>query len=217
MPDLLAHLVSPYAYLIVAALICIESFGVPVPGETSLIIASVYAATSGALDIWILVPAAIAGAVVGDNIGFWIGERYGYRLALRFGHYVGLTEARIKLGQYLFLRHGRRIVFIGRFVPVLRELTAFIAGVNQMAWKPFLLANASGATVWASFYGFGAYLLGVGAQDAAQSVEIGIAVGVSALFGIVSLYVFRHEEALEAEAERALPGPLRSTRPDPTS
>lgn len=209
MPDALAHLMTQYGYWAVAALVCIESFGIPVPGETSLIVAGAYAATTSKMSIWLVVPAAAGGGILGDNIGFWIGRRYGYRLLLRYGHYVGLTEGRIKLGQYLFLRHGRWIVFIGRFVPVLRELAAFTAGLNRMAWRPFLLANASGAVLWASFYGFGAYLLGAGAQAAAQPVEIGIGTGACVLFVILSIYLYKHEKTLETKAQRALPGPLR--------
>ena len=83
-------------------------------------------------------------AIVGDNIGYVVGREIGYRLLLRFGPYLGLTEGRIKLGQYLFMKHGGKVVFFGQFVAVLRVLAAFLAGVNRLAWPRFLVANALG-------------------------------------------------------------------------
>lgn len=209
MPSLFAHLITSYGYGMVAALVCIESFGIPVPGETALIVAGAYAATTQKMNVILVVVFAASGGILGDNIGYWIGRRFGYWLVLTYGHYLGLTEARIKVGQLLFFRHGRRVVFIGRFLPALRELAAFLAGTNQMAWKPFLIANAAGALSWASLYGFGAYMLGKGAGGATETVQIVIGVVAAVVFVALTAYLYLHEKTLESEAEAALPGPLR--------
>lgn len=207
-----ADLISTYGYWAVAGAIAAESMGLPVPGETMLIAAAIVAGTTQALDIWLVVAAATGGAIVGDNIGFYLGREIGFRLLVRFGSYVHLTEARIKLGQYLFLRYGGFVVFFGRFVAVLRALAAFLAGVNCMTWPRFLLFNAMGALVWAAIYGFGAWYLGRKISRLAEPVAIVLA--VLAAIAIVGSFVLlrRHEAGLQQEAEAALPGPLRRVR-----
>ena len=85
----------------------------------------------------LVIAATVAGAVVGDNIGYWVGDKVGYRLLLRYGGRFGVTERKIKLGQYLFLRHGGKVVFFGRFVAFLRALAALMAGMNRMPWGRF--------------------------------------------------------------------------------
>src|SRR5690349_22734487 len=110
--------------------------GVPLPGESVLVLAALYAARHGQ-SITALIASAAVGAILGDNVGYWIGREFGYRLLLRYGRYVGLTETRIKLGQYLFLHHGGKVVFFGRFIAVLRVLAAVLAGVNRMEWRSF--------------------------------------------------------------------------------
>lgn len=207
MPDI-AHLISEYGYGMVAALVMVESLGVPVPGETALIAASAFAAT-GKLKLWLVIVCAAGGGVIGDNIGFLLGQRFGYWLLVHYGHYIFVTPPRIKAGQYLFLRHGRRVVFFGRFLPVLRELAAFLGGANQMRWVPFLIANTAGAIIWASVYGGGAWLLGKSANGADTVVQIVIGIIATAVFLALSWYLWKHEQELEAEAEKALPGPLR--------
>jgi membrane protein DedA with SNARE-associated domain len=142
-PDQLHALFASYGVWTVAFIVGLESLGVPLPGETVLILASLYAATHN-VPIALVIGAATLGAIVGDNIGYVFGREIGYRLLLRFGPYLGLTEGRIKLGQYLFMKHGGKVVFFGRFVAVLRVLAAFLAGVNRLAWPRFLVANALG-------------------------------------------------------------------------
>ena len=153
----LHHFLGEYGYWALALLIGLESMGLPLPGETVLVIASVHAANRQDGNIAAVIAAASAGAIIGDNIGYVLGRELGFRFLLRFGRYVGETDARIKLGQYLFMRHGAKVVFFGRFVAILRCLAAFLA-VNQMPWARFLLANAAGAVVWASVIGLGAFL-----------------------------------------------------------
>jgi membrane protein DedA with SNARE-associated domain len=201
---LLAH--AGYGAVMLA--VGIESMGIPFPGETTLIAAAAYAGSTHKLNIVFVVAAAAAGAIIGDNIGFWIGREIGLRLLIRYGKYIRMTERRIKLGQYLFQRYGGTVVFFGRFVAVLRALAAFLAGTNRMTWPRFLVFNAAGGIVWAGVYGFGAYALGT--QIHRLAGPVGAALGVVALVLIVCGFVFlrRHEHQLEDEAERALPGPI---------
>jgi membrane protein DedA with SNARE-associated domain len=152
----LPQYIATYGYGAVGGIVALESMGIPLPGETALVAAGVVAGTTHALAIWLVIAAAAAGAILGDNAGFWLGRELGYRALRRFGRYVWLDERRIKLGQYLFLRHGGKVVFFGRFVSVLRELAAFLAGANHMSWLRFLMFNAAGAIIWALLYGLGA-------------------------------------------------------------
>jgi membrane protein DedA with SNARE-associated domain len=102
----LHHLVASYGIWAVAGIIALESMGIPVPGETALVLVGIDSATGHDVNIWVLIGAAAAGAIVGDNIGYWFGREFGYALVTRYGRYVGLPEARINLGQYIFMRHG---------------------------------------------------------------------------------------------------------------
>jgi membrane protein DedA with SNARE-associated domain len=206
-PEQLHHLFQTYGVWTVAIIVGLESLGIPLPGEAVLILASIYAATHDG-NIAMVIAAATVGAIVGDNIGYMIGREFGYRLVLKFGSYVGLTEGRIKLGQYLFLKYGGAVVFFGRFFAVLRFLAAFLAGVNQLAWPRFLVANALGGLVWASIVGMSAYTFGRSIHKVQGPIGvIGIAIAVAILFAIF-IYLKRHEAELQARAEASLPGPL---------
>lgn len=196
-----------YGYLAVFVIVGLESMGIPMPGETVLVAAAILA-TQGKLHLWGVIPAAAAGAILGDNCGYWIGREFGFRVVYRYGRYIRLDERRLKLGQYLFLRHGGKIVFFGRFVAVLRAFAAFLAGVNHYNWERFFFFNAAGGVVWATIFGVGGYWLGRAFEAYARPV--GIAILVVAVVGfVIGGYIVRNrEQALEEEAERALPGPL---------
>lgn len=205
------HLIATYGYWAVGGSITLESAGIPVPAETILIAAAVTAGTTHHLNIVGVIGAAAVGAFVGCVVGFIIGREFGYRLLLRFGPRFGLTEPRIKLGQYLFLHHGGKVVFFGRFVSVLRTLAAILAGINGMPWRRFLFFNAAGGIVWSLLYGLGGYYLGRGVAHADRPIAIALGViAVVASIGAV-LFVRRHEPALVRAAEAALPGPLEPT------
>ena len=133
----IAHLIHDYGLVVVALVIGLESIGLPFPGETVLILAGIFAGTKHDLNIFAVVVTAALAAIVGQMIGFVIGREYGYRLLLRYGPYLHITESRIKLGEYLFLRHGGMIVFVARFVPVLRSIVGILAGANRMPWRQF--------------------------------------------------------------------------------
>jgi membrane protein DedA with SNARE-associated domain len=197
-----------YGYLAVFLVVGMESIGVPVPGETMLIVASVYAGSTHNLSIALIVLVAAAGAIVGDNIGYTVGRQGGWRLLRRYGHRVGIDERRLKLGRYLFLRHGGKVVFFGRFVSILRTYAAALAGANHMPFPRFFSFNASGGIVWAAIYGFGYYYaahLLKQLNTAFTIVAIAVAVGV-----VVGMFLFirRNIQDWEDRAERALPGPL---------
>jgi membrane protein DedA with SNARE-associated domain len=204
----LQQLVSAHGYWVVALIVGLESMGLPLPGETILVLAAIYAATEPSFNVGVVIAVAAFGAIVGDNAGYWLGLRYGYALLLRYGERIGMFEARIKLGQYLFLKHGAKVVFLGRFVALLRMLAAFLAGVNRMPWRAFLVANACGGIIWAAVFGIGGYFFGKLLLQLHHALApIVFALALAAFFGCGYL-VRRYEDRLTASAERALPGPL---------
>lgn len=204
----LTHLLATYGYWVVLFCICVESAGIPVPGETALLAAAIYAGTTHQLNIGLIVVAAVTGAIVGDNLGFLAGRQGGYRLLQRYGHHVGLDARKLKLGRYLFLRHGGKVVFFGRSVAVLRTWAAFLAGANRMPWRRFLLYNAGGGIVWATLYGVAGYLLGSAVlRFGGAAGAVTLALGTLATV-LVTVSLRRNQRRLSEEAERALPGPL---------
>jgi membrane protein DedA with SNARE-associated domain len=197
-----------YGYWGVALAVGLESMGIPIPGETALVAAALYAGKTQALNIWVLILFASAGAILGDNIGYWIGRELGFRVLLRYGSYVGLTESRIKLGEYLFKRHGGKIVFFGRFIALLRSLAALMAGLNQMSWSRFVVFNASGGILWATCYGLAAFYFGKQIETLTRPVGLALLVIGTLIFLGLLWFVHRHEAELAAKAERAFPGPV---------
>jgi membrane protein DedA with SNARE-associated domain len=209
MPSI-AHLIHAYGLLVVAGTIGLEGVGFPVPGETSLIVASVIAGTKHELSIVAVILTAAVASIVGRSIGYLIGRYFGYWLLLRYGSYIWINEARIKLGQYLFLRHGGKIVIIAQFIPVLRTLAGIMAGANRMPRPQFLLANIVGAFIWATFFGVAAYTLGRQVERLAGWGVVVLVIATVIVLVVAAYFVRGHEAQLEAEAERALPGPLQS-------
>ncbi len=209
----LLHLLATYGYWAVFVFIVIESMGIPFPGETMLLVAAIYAGTTHRLSILLVIVAAASGAILGDNLGFIIGRAGGYRLLRRYGHYIRLDERKLKLGQYLFMKHGGKVVFFGRFVAVLRAWAAFLAGTNRMRWPGFLLFNALGGIVWATLFGLGGYYLGDSIHRLTGPVAIACTVLATLIIIAFLIFVHRNEQRLEAEAERALPGPLDAYQP----
>lgn len=204
----LTHLLSTYGYWAVLFFVGVESTGIPFPGEAMLLAAAIYAGTTHNLSIALVIAAAGAGAILGDNLGFWVGREGGWRLLRRYGKYIRLDDRKLKLGLYLFRRHGGKVVFLGRFVAVLRAWAAFLAGTNRMPWPGFLVYNASGGILWAIIYGLGGYLLGNSVSKVEGPVRIfTIAAAVVAIVGF-AIFLHRNESRLEDEAERELPGPI---------
>ena len=197
---------SSYGYLVVFLLVMIESIGVPVPGETALIGAALYAGSTHKLAIWWVVAVAIAGAVVGDNIGFSIGRYGGAKLLLRHGHKIHLDEARLKIGIWLFRRHGGKVVFWGRFVSILRTWAAFLAGTNHMEWRRFLFYNAAGGAVWATLYGVAYYEFGGALRKLSTTIDIVLGVAGTAILVAFVVWSRRKEAELQERAEEEIEG-----------
>ena len=204
----LTNLLSTYGYWAVLLFVAIESTGIPFPGETMLLVAAIYAGTTHHLAIPLVIAAAATGAILGDNAGFWVGREGGYRLLRRFGHYIRLDERKLKLGQYLFIKHGGKVVFFGRFVAVLRAWAAFLAGTNRMRWPRFLVFNAAGGIIWATIYGMAGYALGNNVHR--LEGPVGIVTLVLAAIILIGFFIFlrKNEHRLEDEAEQALPGSI---------
>lgn len=200
--------VAQFGYLAVFAIVGLESLGIPLPGETTLIAAALYAGATHNLHIAGVILAASLGAILGDNAGYLLGHWGGYRLLVRYGRYIGLDEAKVRVARYLFFRYGGQVVFFGRFVSVLRAYAAFLAGTTRMPWRRFLVFNATGGILWATLYGSVAYLLG--RQIDRLSTPLAIVFGVGAVIAIVAgaLIVRSHERRLEVAAEQTFPGPL---------
>ena len=157
--DTITHLVASYGYAFLFVLVAVESFGVPLPGETALVTAAAYAAL-GRLSIGGVVAAAAIGAVLGDNAGYWLGRKGGLPLVRRFGCRVGFDEAKIAWARRFFANHGAKTVFIGRFVALLRSWAAALAGVSHMPYGLFTIYNALGGVCWAVAFGTLGYLFG---------------------------------------------------------
>src|SRR5450755_4356992 len=152
-------LLNHYGYLAVALFVTVEDFGIPLPGETILIAAALFAG-AGRLNVILVGVVATLAAVVGDNIGFAIGHFGGRALALRFGKYVFLTEERLDKAENFFEHHGGKIITVARFIEGLRQANGIIAGISGMHWRRFLAFNALGAALWVGTWASLGYLAG---------------------------------------------------------
>ncbi len=195
-----------YGYLVVFLLVMLESIGLPVPGETALIAAALYAGTTHKLEIGAIVAVAAAAAIIGDNIGYSIGRYGGAKLLLRHGHKVHLHEGRLKIGIWLFRRHGGKVVFWGRFVSILRTWAAFLAGANHMEWRRFLVFNAAGGIVWATLYGVVYYVFGATLKKLSTSIDVAIGIGSVVILVAFVVWTRRKEGELRKRAEREIEG-----------
>lgn len=150
---------NDYGYAAIFALVLVESFGVPAPGE-AIIIAGSFLASRGQMNIFIIMIIAWGAAVLGDNIGFAIGHFGGRRLITHRGRYVGIKESHLAKVERFFDHYGGGIVVFARFVQVLRQLNGLVAGTMGMPWWRFLFYNALGAALWVGVWGGGIYFLG---------------------------------------------------------
>ena len=155
----LAPILNSYGYLAVGGVLFLEDFGIPVPGETILIAAAVYAG-AGSLNIAVVAGIALLAAVAGDNVGFAIGHLGGRRLVERFGRYVLLTPARLETAERFFTRHGGKIIVVARFVEGLRQTNGILAGLTGVPWRRFLVFNTLGAVLWVGVWASLGYLTG---------------------------------------------------------
>jgi membrane protein DedA with SNARE-associated domain len=201
----LTNLVSTYGYWLVFAVVGLESVGFPLPGETTLIAAAVYAGATHRLSITLVIVLSIAGAMLGDNLGFYIGRTGGYQILRRYGRHIRLDEPMLKVAEYLFQRYGIWIVFMGRFVSMLRTFTAFLGGESRMPWMRFAASNAAAIILWATGVGLLGFELG---SRVVGPAGIASALAGGAVLGVASLLLLRSLKRLEQVAEQALPGSL---------
>ena len=156
---LLAHLIQNYGYPIVALLVAAEGVGVPLPGETALILAAA-AAARGQLSIVGVVIAASVGTILGGSGGYWLGRTGGVALVHRLGRYIGVDEAKVERGQQFFEKYGARTVFLARFVAILRILAGLLAGAARMPFGEFSVYNALGGIAWSALFAGLGYAFG---------------------------------------------------------
>jgi membrane protein DedA with SNARE-associated domain len=171
------HVVDHYGLAFLFLVIFLESAGVWVPGETALVAAGVLA-SRGHFSIATVVGLAALGAILGDNVGYWIGRIYGRKLFVRFRR----LEAVLPRAERFFRRHGGKAVFFARFVAGLRVTGAWMAGISHMHWWRFLIWNALGGVVWATGVGLVAYYLGRATADLVSQYGLiggGAAVGLA--------------------------------------
>lgn len=147
----LGPVVTHYGYFAVAGLLFLEDFGILVPGETVLITAAFYAGL-GHLNIGLVFIIGLIACVMGDNVGFAIGEYGGHPLVERYGKYVFLTPQRIAKAEAFFNHYGSRVVMVARFIDGLRQINGIIAGLSEMRWVKFLVFNTLGAAIWVGLW-----------------------------------------------------------------
>ena len=155
----LAPVLNQYGYLAVGGFLTLEDFGVPVPGETILIAAAVYAG-AGKLNIAVVMIVGVVAAVLGDNIGYAIGAYGGRRVVERYGKYVFITPERYEKAERFFQKRGGGIVIVARFIEGLRQLNGIIAGTSSMPWRRFVVFNIIGAVLWVGTWSMVGYFAG---------------------------------------------------------
>jgi len=182
------HIVDQYGLAFLFLIVALESAGVWVPGETALVAAGVLA-SRGHFSIAAVIALAALGAILGDNVGYWIGRVYGRKLFLRFGR----LEALLPRAERFFRRHGGKAVFLARFVAGIRVTGAWMAGISHMPWWRFLAWNAAGGIAWATAVGLVAYYLGRAAADLISQYGLiggGAAVGLAVAI-VVGIHFWR--------------------------
>ncbi|HSP74557.1 MAG TPA: DedA family protein [Gaiellaceae bacterium] len=188
----MTHLLVQYGLILLFVVVALESFGVPLPGETALVAGGVLAAR-GHLSIAAVIGVAATAAIVGDNIGYWVGRTGGRKLIERAPLAHRYADRVLPPAERFFERHGGKTVFIGRFVSILRFTAAWLAGISEMPWWRFFAWNAAGGIVWALGVGLLAFYGGKAAADAISHYGAygAGAVVVAVVLGAVGLHVWR--------------------------
>jgi len=193
------HFIQDYGLFFLFGIVCLESAGLWLPGETALIAAAVYA-SNGHLTITGVIVVAAAAAIIGDNIGYWLGREGGRRLLYRYALLRRFAERVLPPAERFFERHGGKAVFFARFFGGLRVTGAWMAGITRMTWWRFLFWNAAGGIIWAIGVGLLAFYAGRAAADAIARYGVygGIALGVLLVLGIAALHIWRRRVAEES-------------------
>jgi len=194
-------LVQDYGLFLLFLLIAMESAGIPLPGETALVTAGVLA-SRGKLDIVAVIVVAAVAAIVGDNVGYWIGRLGGRRLLERWAWLDRHASRALPWSERFFKRHGAKTIFLGRFIAVLRVTAAWLAGISRMPWWRFFFWNAAGGICWAALVALVAYYAGEAAGKAIERYGL-IGGGVIIVLLVIGLVVGRHvrRRMLRAEGE----------------
>lgn len=177
-----------YGYLAVGGLLFLEDFGIPVPGEITLIAAAVFAGT-GHMDIAAVFLVGTLAAIVGDNLSFVVGHFGGRPLAERFGRYILLTPQRLHRAETYFNDHGGKIVTVARFIDGLRQFNGLLAGIVGMHWRRFLAFNALGAVLWVGAWCAVGYLAGAHIVEIYDTFERYKWYGVALLVVVVAIVI----------------------------
>jgi membrane protein DedA with SNARE-associated domain len=187
------HLLTTYGLVLLFAVVAIESMGVPLPGETAVIAAAVLASTKQHFSLLEVIVVAAAAAIIGDNVGYWIGRVGGRRLLERWGPIKRYADRVLPPAERFFARHGGKAVFLGRFISVLRVTAAWLAGITDMTWWRFFLWNATGGVVWAAAVASVAYYAGKAAADAIghYGAYAGAAVVVLLVLGLIGARLWK--------------------------
>jgi len=173
------HFFLSHGLPLLFVVVMLESFGFPLPGETALIAFAVLAA-EGHYSIGWVISLAAAGAIVGDNLGYWLlGRLFGRALFQRWGWLRRYSERVLPVSEHLMSRHGGKTVFFGRFITVLRYTAAWVAGLGRMPWWRFLLWNAAGGICWATGVGLLAFYSGRAAADAISRYGVYAAIAIT--------------------------------------
>ena len=194
-------LVHHYGLVALFLIVMLESGGVPLPGETALVAAAIFA-SQGKLNIVEVIAVAAAAAIIGDNLGYWAGRTGGRKLLERIAVLERWSSRTLPWSERFFRRHGGKTIFLARFFSVLRVTAAWIAGISRMHWWTFFLWNAAGGIVWAALVGLVAYYVGHAAADAISRYGLWAGAGLVAALAIVWLAVHLWKKrVLRAEIE----------------
>ena len=186
--QVLEPIVTHYGYFAVGGLLFVEDFGIPVPGETTLITAAIFAGL-GNLNIFVVIITALLACFIGDNTGYLIGRYGGYPLIERYGKYVFLTPQRFASAESFFSRNGHKVVFIARFINGLREANGIIAGVTRMKWRQFAVYNFAGALLWVVTWSSIGY---IGGNHIEAFIRYQLHFTVFSLFAVVGYSSYRY-------------------------
>lgn len=203
----LIHVAKDLGLPVLFALIAVETMGVPLPGETALIAAGILA-SEGHLSIEAVIVVAAAAAILGDNVGFAIGRRWGRRLLEWEGGPFSRHRRRLlEVGEPFFDRHGPKAVFLGRWISGLRITAAWLAGAHKMAWPTFTFWNALGGIAWAASIALAAYYAGHAAESVISTAGIaglgGVVIVGGSLYAITKLRRRRAERLADVELDEA--------------
>jgi membrane protein DedA with SNARE-associated domain len=214
---ILQHLLTTYGPWAVSIFLFmgLENMCIPVAGEPLLLVAAISAGATRNLSAFLLVSfVALAGSAVGSSIGFWIGRVGGFRLLYRYGHIIRLNESKLKVGMYLFHQYGGRVALFGRCLPILRAYAPFLAGIYQMRWLSFIMANTLGTGIVIVIYGVSGYVLGHTMQGFTGIITIISLLASIIIIALLFLLLLRHQHQWEKQAEQLFPGSLKEYHPE---